>query len=35
VVSGVVVPERFEHFWMERVIEPLLVDRVLGEGGGG
>jgi hypothetical protein len=28
VLAGGLIPDRFEHYWLEQVIEPLLVDRV-------
>jgi hypothetical protein len=31
--AGAMMPEEFEHVWLERVIEPLFIDRVLGEAG--
>jgi len=31
--AGALMPDEFEHLWLERVIEPLFVDRVMGEGG--
>jgi hypothetical protein len=30
-LTGGLVPDEWEHSWVERVIEPLIVDRVLGE----
>jgi hypothetical protein len=30
-VAGGFVPDHFEHYFLERVIEPLFIDRVLGE----
>jgi hypothetical protein len=31
-LAGGLVPDHWEHYWLERVIEPVFVDRVLGEG---
>jgi len=32
-LAGALVPDHWEHIWLEQVIEPLIIDRVLGEGG--
>ena len=29
VLAGGLIPDWFEHYWLERVIEPLIIDRVL------
>jgi hypothetical protein len=29
VLAGGLIPDRFEHYWLEHVIEPLIVDRFL------
>ena len=31
-LAGGLVPDPWEQIWLERVIEPLIIDRVLGEG---
>ena len=34
-LAGGLVPDHWEHLWLEYVIEPVIVDRVLGETGKG
>jgi hypothetical protein len=31
IIAGGFVPDVWEHYWLEFVIEPLFIDRVLGE----
>ena len=31
-LAGGLVPDHWEHYWLEYVIEPVIVDRVLGDG---
>jgi hypothetical protein len=33
ILTGALVPDHLEHYWLEFVIEPVFVDRVLGEKG--
>ena len=32
-LTGAFIPDRFEQYWLERVIEPLIIDRVPGMAG--